>query len=219
MRLSAIVSALVLLAALSGPDVDAGKKRDPSGGKESSGRAAASKDTVAMVEFFIKADTASLPPEIVPEFMEVDPKTLPRRLQDKCRAKQAEFSALQRVAAGKMKPPLRRLGVKEEAKCDMREESAYYVKTLKSMGFAEITSDEEGYLMEKTKCTECELQEEFSLMIVLVPSKKKKELPTRHLLLQGTDPLWALVGRYRQGKTGNTTGTAFFGIGMHPACR
>lgn len=175
-------------------------------------------DTMKLVETFLSRPTAELPPEAVPPFLAVDPATLPARLREKYRAKRYELLALKKTLEGRQKPPLRRLGKEEKAACDIKRESPQFLALMKQTGFAPITEDEEAFVMEKTKCSECELQEEFSLQIVDVLSAKKGQPATRYLLLIDNDPLWALVGLYRQGRT-NTTGTSFFGIGMQPACR
>ena len=175
-------------------------------------------DTINLVETFLARPTSELPPEAVPPFMAVDPASLPLRLREKYRVKRTELLTLKKINEGRQKPPLRRLGVEETATCEVKRESAQFLKLMGQMGFAEITHDEEGFLMDKTKCSECELQAEFSLQIVEVPPVKKGQLAERHLLLNGNDPLWALVGLYRQGRE-KTTGTSFFGIGMQPACR
>ena len=85
------------------------------------------------------------------------------------------------------------------------------------MGFNLISDDEEHWLMQKTRCTQCELIEEFSLTIYVVPPKKKKELPTKYALLHEKDPLMGLLAQYRRGKE-NPFGTSFFG-GFAGACR
>ncbi|MFH1725151.1 MAG: hypothetical protein ABII00_11105 [Elusimicrobiota bacterium] len=225
MRVPAAVLALLMAFSCLARPAHAGRKgrapeKPPAQGevKAEPERVAASSDTIRLVEFFLAAETGDLPYEAVPQFMEVDPEALPRRLRDRYRAKRTELLALRKIAEGKKKPPLRRLGVEDEPVCSEKVESQRYVDTLLSMGFLPITEDEENFLIQKTKCTECELQEEFSLTVVIVPPKKKKGRPTRHLLLKDSDPLALLVELYREAR-GNITGTKFFGVGMQPACR
>lgn len=179
----------------------------------------ASSTTVRMVEYFIKTETGDLPPENIPEFVAIDPKTLPSRLRPGFQSRRAELMSLKRLSDQRKRPAFRRLGKEgEKAQCDIEEGSEQYVKSLRDMGFEQISKGEEDFLMEKTKCSECELQEESSMIMVLVPSAKKGEPPTRYMFMNSSDPLFALVAVYRQGKD-STTGTNFFGIGMAPFCR
>jgi hypothetical protein len=179
----------------------------------------ASTATVKLVESFVKTETGDLPPEQIPEFMAVDPKTLPSRLRTQFQARRAELMSLKKLSDQRKRPAFRRLGKEgDKAQCEVEEGTQQYVDSLRGMGFEQISKSEEDFLMEKTKCSECELQEESSLLMVLVPAKKKEEPPTRYLFLSTSDPLFVLVAMYREGKE-NTTGTNFFGIGMTPFCR
>ncbi|MFA5140139.1 MAG: hypothetical protein WC728_12985 [Elusimicrobiota bacterium] len=179
----------------------------------------ASTGTVKLVERFVKTEIGDLPPEQIPEFVSIDPKTLPSKLRPQFQARRAELMSLKRLSDQRMRPAFRRLGKEgEKVQCEVEEGSQQYVDSLRSMGFEQISKSEEDFLMEKTKCSECELQEESSMIIVLVPGKKKDEPPTRYLFMSSSDPLFALVAVYRQGKE-STTGTNFFGIGMTPFCR
>lgn len=178
----------------------------------------ASSSTVAMVRFFIDTETAGLPPEGVPEFIKVDPASLPRALRRPYRAKREELLALKRIADGRKKPPLRRLGVEGSAHCDPPTEDPLAAGILTLAGYGEIYEDEESHLMEDTKCSECELRVEFTLQMVLAkpPSKRgKAELAPRYFL-HHKDPLWNLIAAYRAGRS--AFGTNFFGIGR-PSCR
>ena len=89
-----------------------------------------------------------------------------------------------------------------------------YVNALRRMGFEQIDEEELEYLMKRTRCSECELHEESSLMAVVVPPKKKKELGTRYLFMSASDPWMAIVAEFRRGSSG---GTNFFGA-FHGAC-
>lgn len=180
----------------------------------------ASKDTIELVETFLKLDTAVLPAEAIPEFMEVDRSTLPSKLRDPYQAKRIELLALRKIAEGKRKPLVRRIAFEDKpAVCEAEKGTPLLLKSLKRMGFMQLTEDEVMFLQRKTKCSECELQEEFTLMVVMIPGDKKKKKPAeRHYLISGNDPLTAYIAVYRSGRE-NTIGTAFFGIGMKPVCR
>ena len=176
----------------------------------------ADKETVEFVGLFLKSETSSLPPEGIPKFLAVDPASLPSFLRVKCRAKQTELRALMRISQGKKKAPLRRISSEEKARCSTEEGGKQYIDALRAFGFDEIYDDEERFLMDRTRCTECELQEESSFVIVAVPPKKKGELPERRLFMSQNDPFFAIITAYRKKSGGQTD---FFSIGFHGACR
>lgn len=178
----------------------------------------ASTETLKLVDYVLKTHTGDLHPEAVPPYMEVDEKTLPGKLREPYLAKKEELLALKKIAEGKKKPPLRRLGIPEDEKpaCEPRT-GEIHLKVLKQAGFAELASDEMRFIMERTGCSECELMAEFSMEVVDIPPKKKEEKTLRHYLLHGSDPIWTIVAMYRDGSF--RTGTNFFGASMGPKCR
>ena len=176
----------------------------------------ASPETVKLVELFVTKETADLPPEDVPQFMAVDAKTLPSKLRAKYLAKKLELIALKRNADGKRKGFFRRMGNDKQAQCSYEEGDEETVGLLRQMGFEQISEDEERFLMQKTNCSECELTEEFTLTMYIVPPKKKGDKAVRYLFLSQSDPLMGLVASYRAGGSGPTN---FFGIGGAGGCR
>jgi len=170
------------------------------------------------VDYVLKTHTGDLNPDAIPPYMELDEKTLPGRLRERFLAKKEELLALKKIAEGKKKPPLRRLGIPPEEKpvCDPRT-GEMHLKVLKQAGFAELASDEMRFIMDKTGCDECELMAEFSMEVVAVPPKKKEEKTLRHYLLHSSDPIWTVVAMYRDGTY--RQGTNFFGAAMTPKCR
>lgn len=180
--------------------------------------APADKDTLAMVEAFIKAPTASLPPEHIDRFLAVDAESLPKKIQTQFRAKVEELRALKKIADGKRKAPLRRLGNDSQAQCEAPREPGV-LPFMKQMGFVEIDETEEEKLEREVNCTMCEMQVEFSLVVVKQKkqSKNPKEPPRFHYLYHSNDPVWVLIQTYRDGK--KPGGTNFFGINMTPKCR
>lgn len=210
MKHLAVLLALVFLF----PAVGEAKKKKKKPGKAVAEKYTASKDTVKLVRYVTTTDTADLNPEVIPPFMEVDAATLPGSLRPKYRAKVAELEALRTIAEGKKKPPIRRAGKEENHDCDIEEGTLAYVNMLKETGFEPIATDEENFLLSRTKCTQCELMSEFTLKIVVVPAKKKGERPTAYRFLSVSDPLMALVAQYRSKHVGTNFFGAFFG-----ACR
>jgi hypothetical protein len=175
-----------------------------------------SQETVRFVETFAAAETSALPPEEVPRFLAVDPESLPEKLRERFLAKRSELLALKRIAEGKKKPPLRRLGVDKPAECRYEKGGEAFCQYLLGFGFEEITEDEEKVLMNRTKCDECELMEESSLTIVVIPPRKKGERPSRRLFMNLNDPFMSVIAAYRKGTGGQTN---FFSVGFGGACR
>lgn len=174
------------------------------------------RDVVKLVEYFLKTPTGELKPELVPHFMEVDPKTLPAKLQEPYQVKKEELNALRK--ASKKSALLRRIGQEEIKDCEIERTDDKGLGILKLAGYAEIYENEEVHVINKTSCTECELVEEFTLRMLLLPPKKPGGKKRKVFLLHGNDPLWIYVGAYRKGNE-NPFGTGFFGIGGGPKCR
>ena len=172
-------------------------------------------EQLKLVNHVLAAETASLDPSLVPPFMDIEPDKAPASLRGKVKAKRAEFFALKKLNDGKRKAPIRRAGQEEQTTCEQEVGDEAMVKMLPTMGFTQITEDEEHFLLGRTKCTECELQEEFTLKIVIVPPAVKGKPAVKYLFINISDPLNALVAQYRQG---GKSGTDFFS-GFAGACR
>lgn len=174
-------------------------------------------ESAKLVNLFLKTPTAELPPERVPDFLAVDVSKVPAKQKDKFEAKRFELLALKKNADGKYKPPMRLLGKDAVGGgCEPPREMSS-ISLLLQTGFERITQDEEEWLMQETKCTECELRTEFSLTLVSTPPKKKDGKRQLHYLLHSMDPIMTLLAKYRSGD--KSTSTAFFGIGTGPKCR
>lgn len=168
-------------------------------------------DQEKLVKAFLDTPTAELPPDLVPEFLAVDPLTLPKKMRQPYAAKRLELYTLKQIVDGKKRGTVR-MPVED---CSIEKESkAESAKILLMAGFALITEDEEKFVMDKTQCTERDLMCEFSLQIVRVEATKKK--PAHRLLfMHPRDPLFALVGQYRE--VGRVKQTNFFGV-AGPVC-
>lgn len=170
-----------------------------------------------LIDYFLKTDTSELNFQLIPRFMELDMAKVPEKKRPAVRGKRLELNALRKSMESKTKPPIRRAGLEPPKGCDVEEGDESLPKTMKSVGFEPISEDESHMLQDKTKCSECELVEEFTLTRILVRADPKKKKPAeKHLFLHGKDPLMALVSQYRDGKSG---GTNFFGVGFFGACR
>jgi hypothetical protein len=180
--------------------------------------AKASSDTVRLVEHFLGVPTIELPPEGVPEFLEIDAKTLPKKLRTPYQAKKEELLALKKIVDGKKKGTVRRQGMDPIGKCEFENTDETGMAMYSMAGYGSISEEEEGHLIKKTGCTECELADEFSLKLLSVKSKVKGKKPKAVYLLHGKDPLWVFVDLYRQGSEA-PQGTNFFGVSSNPKCR
>lgn len=195
---------ILLIAALA---FGAGDARDGKAKK-------ASPEDVKLVELFLKTSTADLPPEKVEAFLGIAPEGLPQKLRYRYRAKRLELYNLMQLAEGKKKGSFRAPAADCSPVNGSKETDVEVFR--KTAGFwAEITEDEEDYLMKRTKCTEQQLMCEFSLQIAYDKNKKSSGR-ARYLFLHPNDPLNALVVEYRKKIGGNTE---FFGTGgFGPAC-
>lgn len=184
-------------------------------------RAALDPDELKLVRYVLRTPTAQLAPETIPPFLELDPAELPKDLRGGWWAKKEELEALAKIAAGRKKAPLRRIGNDEEPLCEIEEANARKLGILGMAGFVPVEEHEVIKLLDKTSCTECELQTEFTLRIFeKKPAGKPKKKPgrlERIYRMHAKDPLMALVSAMRAGQEGS--GTSFFGIGMYPKCR
>ncbi len=210
--------AILLCAGLCVPAGAAKKSQKTKPKPKSSVGATADKETIELVDSFLKADTSKIPPGAIPVFMKIDRETLPVRQRIPYRAKKAELEALRMKIDSKKKPPIRRAGQEPMTGCRPEKGTKQLVDSLLKMGFEQLEPDEVKYLQGKTRCSECELIEEFGLKIYIVPpdKKKKQEYPRRYFLMHGSSPAMALLAAYRGGSKG---GTNFFSGGFFGACR
>jgi len=176
-------------------------------GETAESAAALDQDTLEMVKAFVKMPTEDLPVGHIPKFLAVDPRALPAGLRQSFAAKRLELYTLKHVAEGKKKGGVR---MPEENCSAPGEAEGQSLKVMRLAGFEEISDDEERFVKEKTNCTEHDLMCEFTLKVLL-----NKRSARRRLFLHMKDPLFALVGQYRE--TGRLRQTKFFGIG-NPVC-
>ena len=168
-------------------------------------------DKEKLVQYFLDTPTAELSPDLVPEFLSIDADELPKKLRQPFAAKRLELYTLKQLADGKKKGGVRM----PEADCAApKDAKADSVRILKMAGYEEITDDEEHFVMDKTKCTERDLMCEFSLQVAVVKAKKAGG-SRKYLFLYPQDPIFALVGQYRE--QGRLRQTNFFGANA-PVC-
>lgn len=162
------------------------------------------KTKLQVVEYMLKTPLADAKPAVIDPFLKIDPSTLPKKLQQKARAKQVEVAALLKIHDTKKKGSI----VTPVEGCS----AADYVKPTKDLpiymtaGYEEITEDEEKGLEQNTMCTEVDLGCRFTMIIV----HDKGSKADRRLFLMSTDPMMAKVAAIRS-KTG---GGNYFGTGI-----
>ena len=170
-----------------------------------------------LVDYFTKSETSDLDPKAIPRFMELDLSKMSPGRRAAAQGKRLELKALRKAMESKTKPPIRRVGQEPLESCGVEEGSAQQAKMMATIGFMPVTSDEVAFLVQRTKCTECELSEEFTYTRLIVPGDKAKKIPgEKHMFIHAKDPLMALVSQYRAGGKG---GTDFFSVGFFGACR
>ncbi len=188
-------------------------------------QAAASKDQVKLVEYFLKTPTKNLNPDMVPAFLSVGSQNLPKKLREKYTAKVMELYSLRKTAEGKKEgfirtpddssPQCREFRVKK----GLRMYSSVFPKDLikgKSVPeimrmlrlghFARLSGQYMPCLQKKTQCTEQDMVCGFTLNIL---SAKKGKGRRNYYFIYENDPLgvaYSLCERPGVGKN-----THFFG--------
>lgn len=201
---------LLALGLLAAPPAGAAVETSTGTVKAAGPMTPADRTTVELVEYFLKAPTDKANPRLVSPFLDVDPRTLPKGLRDKARAKQLQIRALLKLHDTRKKGLT---GLRPVESCKESDYTyplgEYAMHTI--FPVEKITEDELEYLVGRTKCDEHQLGCQFSLRIFVDPLKKKP----RKLILQPSDPLAALLASYR-GR--GSAGTNFFGA-SGPSCR
>lgn len=168
------------------------------------------KDTLEMVEAFLKIPTEKLPPPHIGKFLAVDPAALPEKLRGKFEAKRLELRTMQHIAKKKVQGSIRM--VEAKACAAPEETTATGAAVYKAAGYIEIEWSDVEYCMTRTKCTIEDLMCEFSLRILVETRKGKK---FNRYFVHERDPLQAVI---EEGRTvGRNRNTNFFG-GMQPVC-
>lgn len=169
------------------------------------------KTRIKMVEYMLKTPMNEADPALVAGFMKLDTLSLPKKLQDKARAKQMEIDAIVKIHNGKKKGPFR-----FPAACEIKRYEG--PEGIRIMGYIigneEIAIEEEEYIELKGNCTEDQLLCEFSLNIVLM--KRKDKPPLKRYFLMSQDPLMAFVAEKRGG--GASVGNKYFAE-LKPSCQ
>jgi hypothetical protein len=155
------------------------------------------------VEQFLKVPVEELEASEIEDFLTIDPKVLPKRLQRPYEARKLELFTLRHLAYSRKKGLVRTPD--KDCSIPMEAKSGDPL-SLKRAGYMPIGEDEEQNLIDKTKCTERELMCETTLQVVIVKDEKTGKVKKRRYFLYPNDPLMPLIAAYREGKNigGNT---------------
>jgi hypothetical protein len=158
--------------------------------------AESSQEDAALVEKFLKTDTADLPPGAIDHFMQVDPQSVPAKLRKKFEAKKFELLTLKQLAEGKKKGVIRT----PEKNCAVPTEvKSNEARILLMAGYEEVTSDDVQCVMERTHCNEQQLMCEFTLQIVI---EKKGAQKKYRFFFHPKDPIFAIIAACRKSTGG-----------------
>ncbi len=194
------MNALALTLCLAGFAAAAG----PSGPDE--------KTRIKIVEYMLKTPVNEADPALVLGFMKLHAAALPKKWQDKARAKQMEIDAIVKIHDGKKKGPFR---FPSPACTPKRYHGPEGVRIMGMiMSNTEIEWEEEDYIEKKTDCSEDQLICEFSLNVVIIERKGKS--PLKRFYLMENDPLMAIVAERRGG--GGSSGNKYFQE-LKPSCQ
>lgn len=171
----------------------------------------ATKETVSMVEKVLKTPTEELPPGVVPPFLAVDPESLPKKLRQRFLAKRVELYSLKHLADTKKRGAVR-MPDYSPAPAVPDEGQSDNPGILLMAGYTELTESELDYVKDKSKCTERDLETEFSLKITVTRDPKTRKVVGRRLFLHAKDPLQGMVAAFRS-QSGVGGQTNFFGVG------
>jgi hypothetical protein len=160
-----------------------------------------------IVDYALRTPTSDMDPKLANAFLDLDLKNLPKKKKEKALAKQFELQTLLKIGKGKKTGGMR---WPTQDGCHPTPSGPGDLGRLMVVGFKEILEEEEQFLEQKTKCTELELQCEFTLTILLTP--RKTGPPKKQFFLHENDPISALLAEYRNGKAGGQT--KFFGGGV-----
>ncbi|MBI3551091.1 MAG: hypothetical protein HY077_01120 [Elusimicrobia bacterium] len=175
------------------------------------GAAEAAKDTIQMVEYFLKTPIADLPAGSVEQFLAVDPESLPKKLRERYKGRRLELYTLKRVAQGKKKGTLRT----PEPDCDApKDAKSGEIGVLKAAGYEELFETDLVCIERESKCTPHDLMCEFTLQIFVEKKGKKK---ISRFFMYKSDVMMGIVAVCRdEVRVGKQTN--FFGV-MKPLCQ
>ena len=170
--------------------------------------ARASSKQIKLVDYFLKTPTKNLNPDLVPDFLAVGEKNLPRSLRQGYVSKVMELYALRDVARGKKEGLVRtpndsspscrefhiRKGIRMYSSMFSKplfqgKDIPGIIRLLHMAYFSEISSDYLPCVKKRTQCTQQDMVCDFTLTILSI--KKGKRRAYRYFIYQN-DPLGAV---------------------------
>lgn len=169
---------------------------------------AVSTTTLALVDYALRTPLPDMDPKLASYFLDVDPQSLPAKKRDRAFARQLEIRQALKAEQGRKKGNLRFVGV---AAC---EPKPYPLRVILMVGhMVEVPEDDIEFAEARTKCTEDDLQCEFSLMIN--KTERPGKPPKKRYFLKDIDPINGIIAEHH-GKAGG--GSNFFGA-IPPTCQ
>ncbi len=188
-------------------------------------QAAASKDQIKLVEYFLKTPTKNLNPDMVPDFLSVGEKNLPQRLRRGYVSKVMELYGLRKTAEGEKQgfvrtPDNSSSSCREfHVKKGLRMYSSVFSKDLvkgKSISeivrmlrlghFSRLSSQYLPCLQKRTQCTEQDMVCAFTLSVLSVKKGKGRR---NYYFIYDKDPLGVIYSLCERPNVGGNTN--FFG--------
>ncbi len=162
--MTTLLAALLLLA---GP----ARAADPKADAASAAVVPADKETIDIVNYFLKVELADASPKLIDPVLSIKIETLPKKLQTKAAAKQTEIRTLLKLHDTEEERDLRPAAAEGCSEKELRE-AAVACRAFSPPGYEVVTEDDLKYVMDKTKCTEIDLGCRFTLKIFF---EKKKD--------------------------------------------
>ena len=198
----------------------------------SSAFASTDKKTLALVDYFLATPLIKIKASLVPEFLAIDPKTLPQKLRTKYESKRLELYALKKAAAG-IKEGFVRNPNTADSHCKeitLRNGVTFYTSNfpeevihgmtlshlllaLNLAHFIEVPESEIPCVQQKTQCSQEDMVCDFTLSVLAVKKGKRERL--RYFLFEH-DVLGEVVALCRSPGLGRNTN--FFSEKPNPIC-
>ncbi len=187
--------------------------------------ARASSKQIKLVEYFLKTPTKNLNPDLVPDFLAVGEKNLPRRLRQGYVSKMMELYALRGVAQGQKEglvrttndssPSCREFHIRKGIRMYSSVFSEHLMKgrslpeifrLLHLARFSRLDSQYLPCVQKKTQCMQQDMVCSFTLTVVSVKKGKGRRY---YYFIYGNDPLGVVYSLCERPQIGKNTN--FFG--------
>ena len=173
-----------------------------------------------VVQEVLRTPDDQLSPEAIQAFLAVDPERLPPKIRAAYKERRPVLAYRVRASAAGGAEAADLDDVRAEAppptqRCPQRKAALY-----RTMGWDELTTDENRHLLKETRCREAQAEGEFTYCVAYdLKTVDGETLKVFHAFVYPNDPLDALVVRFRAAGAQADQGTAFFGAGGGLRCK